>query len=67
MLAIHITEYNESYKFGKIQLTYDISDDFTNDQIATLQHWTNEINSRFPNLKIVITGTGYFKPEESEE
>ena len=63
-LSIHVTEYNDVYPNHMKQVGYDISDTFDGEQIAALKNWANEVNRRFLHIKIAISGTGYFKPEE---
>ena len=68
MLCIHVQEYDPHlYNDKEIQfrrLSYDLRNDFTEDQIGTIKMWVNEVNNRMPNLKIYLTGTGYYRPEE---
>lgn len=71
MLAIHLQEYDpHPYNDKEIpfrRLSYDIANDFTEDQIAAIQRWVREVNNRFPNIKVTVTGTGYTKKENNEE
>ena len=64
-LQIHLQEYDETcqYPSKHRRLTYDMRDDFTQDQIGTLRMWANEVNNRFPNIKVCITGTGFYKDD----
>ena len=66
MLQIHVQEYDEDFihKSKHRMLSYDVGDCFNHEQIYNLQMWANEVNKRFPKIKIFITGTGFFKPEE---
>lgn len=72
-LCLHVQEYDpHAFNDKDIpfrRLSYDLSNDFTSDQISIIRRWANEVNSRFPNLKISVTGTGFYKtgfykPEE---
>lgn len=68
MLCLHIQEY-DPHPFNDKEvpfrrLSYDLSDDFTGDQISTIKRWVNEVNNRFPNIKMCVTGTGLYKHEE---
>ena len=63
-LSIGVTEYDDIYPNHMRQLEYDISNTFDSEQITALKNWANEINRRFSHIKIAISGTGYFMPEE---
>lgn len=65
-LCIHLDEYDESAPKKFRRLGYDISDDFNSNQIGILKNWANEINKRFPNIKISLSGTGLVPSEEAE-
>ena len=66
MLCIHVSEYDEHMPSKHRTLSYDISNDFNSKQIAVLKNWANEINNRFPNLKISLSGTGYIPNEQNK-
>lgn len=71
MMTIHIQEYDphtvNDKEFPYRRLSYDMTDTFTADQISIIRRWANEVNNRFPNIKICLTGTGYTKKEDSNE
>lgn len=68
MMTIHIQEYDphtvNDKEFPHRRLSYDMTDTFTADQISIIRRWVNEVNNRFPNIKICLTGTGYTKKED---
>lgn len=66
VLQINIQEYDETCPSKFRTLTYDMCDDFTSQQIDIIKNWANEINNRFPKLKVCIIGTGYYIPERIE-
>ena len=41
------------------RLSYDLGRDFSDSQLHALQQVSQEINKRFPNIKMFITGTGW--------
>lgn len=57
-------QQNEQKKF--IRLDYDIADDFTPNQISSLQNFVNEVNIRFPGIKMMTSGGGYVLKEDDE-
>ena len=67
-MSIHRQEYDPHVVNDKTfpfrRLSYDLTDTFTADQIATINRFVSEVNNRFPNLKISVTGCGYTKKEE---
>ena len=65
-LALHITEWSGNEQMKARRLSYDLGDSFTQDQIYQIKSFVNEVNNRFPNIKICITGTGFI-PEEKED
>lgn len=66
-LCIHLQEYDEKYEPYKFRrLTYELGINFTSDQIGVIQNWINEVNKRFPNIKMVASGTGYYMPADDE-
>lgn len=71
MMTIHVQEYDphtvNNKEFPYRRLSYDMTDTFTADQISIIRRWANEVNNRFPNIKICLTGTGYTKKEDSNE
>ena len=66
MLCIHVSEYDERVPSKHRTLSYDISNDFNSKQIAVLKNWANEINNRFPNLKVSLSGTGFIPDEQNK-
>lgn len=68
MMSIHIQEYDPHVVNDKTfpfrRLSYDLTDTFTADQIATINRFVSEVNNRFPNIKMSVTGCGYTKKEE---
>ncbi len=67
MLCLHIQEYDPHPFNDKDipfrRLSYDLRNDFTSEQIGTIKTLINEINNRFPNIKMSATGTGFYKPQ----
>jgi hypothetical protein len=61
-----LSEYDESVPNKCRRLSYDISDDFNSNQIGILKCWVNEVNKRFPNIKLSLSGTGFFLPSEED-
>lgn len=66
VLCLHIQEYDELFKNKFRRLSYELDRSYSQDQISGLQRWAQEINRRFPHIKMFITGTGYIK-EDAEE
>lgn len=65
MLCIHISEYDtNSPTNNHRRLSYDLTNDFTGEQIGVLRAWCNKVNEHFPNLKMFITGSGWVKTED---
>lgn len=48
------------------RLSYDFRDDFSDEQITTIKNFVAKVNDHFPNIKMCVTGTGYYKPNENE-
>ena len=65
-MCFHLQEYDETVSNKHRRMSYDIGSDFTAEQIGVIKNWANEVNNRFPNIKICITGTGYYMPAKSE-
>lgn len=67
-LSIHIQEYDPHTVDGKTfpfkSLSYDMTDTFTANQIDIIKRFVSEVNKRFPNIKMFVTGCGYTKKEE---
>ena len=67
-LSIHIQEYDPHVVNDKTFpfrcLSYDMTDTFTASQIAIINRFVTEVNNRFPNIKMSVTGCGYTKKEE---
>lgn len=63
ILCMHIQEYDEKYENKFRRLSYDISNTLDGDAINALQRFAQEVNRRFPNIKMFATGTGYVKKE----
>jgi hypothetical protein len=55
-MMIHIQEDDSTAPSGKRRLSYDVG--YTEDYklVASLRGWANEVNNRFPNIKLWITG-----------
>lgn len=66
MLSLHIRQYNQSTPSKAIALSYDIADDFSSNQISALKHFVEEVNIRFPEIKMFITGGGFVKDETED-
>lgn len=66
-MTFHISEIDNTCPTGVRRLSYDIGDNFTSDQIGVIKLFFNEVNSRFPNIKVFATGTGLIKVDENEE
>lgn len=58
-LQLHIAQVDKNMPLGIRSLTYDLGDTFTAENISNLQRCLNEINVRFPMIKVVLSGTGY--------
>ena len=70
MLCIHVEMPNPYYdKETKpfLHLSYDLSDDFTDNQVRIIKNFINEINVRFPGIKLSVSGTGYVPKKDEEE
>ena len=69
ILCFHIQEYDPNLptdnKFRR--LSYDLGRTFTSDQISSIKSICNEVNKRFPNLKMFLSGTGFVIKEDVEE
>jgi len=66
MLNIHIEEYDENAPHKFRRLSYDIADDFTAEQIGVIKNFVNEVNNRLLNVKMSVSGTGYYKDKQDE-
>lgn len=55
-LQIHLQEDDPTAPSGKRRLSYDVA--YTEDYkiVSSLHYWAAEVNSRFPNIKLWITG-----------
>lgn len=60
-LKISIREYDDNFPTKFRMLTYDMANDFTAQQIGIIRNWVNEVNKRFPNIKMFVEGTGYYQ------
>ena len=66
-LCIHLQEYDEKYEPHKFRrLTYEFGTNFTSGQTDIMRAWINEVNKRFPNIKMSVSGTGYYMPADEE-
>ena len=65
VLTLHLQEYDEAYVNKHRRLSYDLGDDFTGQQISVIRNCFNEINNRFPNIKITVSGTGFVKNDDN--
>lgn len=63
-LQIHISEFDKNLEYGARRLTYDLGTNFNGEQIGSLQHFIQEVNNRFPNIKVCLSGTGFFKEDQ---
>lgn len=61
--CIHIAECDKSSEYGWRRLSYEICDC---NCVSELNRFANEVNKRFPNIKMFVTGGGYVKPEDTE-
>lgn len=65
-LCFHIQEYDPTLtdddKFRR--LSYDLGRTFTSDQISSMRMFCEEVNKRFPNIKMFLSGTGFIKKED---
>lgn len=66
-MVFHISEIDNTCPTGVRRLSYDIGDNFTSDQIEVIKSFFDEVNRRFPNIKVFATGMGLVKVEENEE
>ena len=67
-LSIHLAEYDEQLIPNKFRrMSYDLGNDFTPEQIDVIRNWTDEVNKRFLNIKLFVSGTGYYMPEINEQ
>lgn len=55
-LQIHLQEDDPTVPSGKRRLTYDVAYTEDYELVGCLRRWVNEVNNRFPNIKIWITG-----------
>ena len=58
ILCLHIQEIDKTAPKGVRRLSYDLGDNFTDDQITGIERFLREVNRRFPNIKMFATGTG---------
>lgn len=66
ILCFHVQQYTKPSEYGRIRLSYDMDDSFSDQQIAMLKNFASEVNNRFPDIKMSLTGTGYdFEQEEN--
>lgn len=69
MLCFNIQEYDPQLitdnKFRR--LSYDLDRTFTSDQISVIKRFCDEVNKRFPNIKMFLSGTGFVKKEDNGE
>ena len=63
-LQIHIAEFDKNLEYGSRRLTYDLGTDFNSEQIGSLQHFAQEVNNRFPKIKVSLSGTGFIKEDQ---
>lgn len=67
-LSVHLVDYGDKIGSNNVRrMSYDLGRDFSQEQIAVLQSWVNEVNNRFMNIKICLSGTGYEKASIPEE
>lgn len=69
ILCIHVempNPYCDSEKKPFLRLSYDLSDDFTDEQVRNIKNFVNEVNVRFPGIKLSVSGTGYVSKEYLE-
>lgn len=65
-LQINIAEVDKTVPSGIRSLTYDMSNTFSHENISQIEAFIREVNRRFPNIKMFVTGTGLV-PVEGEE
>lgn len=65
-MTFHIAEIDPNSPYGVRRLSYDIGYDYTNEQIGTIKAFFNEVNARFPNIKIIATGTSWIEAKNEE-
>lgn len=63
-LCVHIDEFDKNIESGARRISYDLTDTFTQDQIAHLKNFANTVNSRFLNTRISFTGTGFVEDKK---
>ena len=66
-VCIHMSQVDNSVSSGRRSLSYDVWDTFTYDQMLELRRWVDEVNARFPDIKMFITGGDYYKELEIPE
>lgn len=68
MLCFNIQEYDPQLTTDNKyrRLSYDLGRTFTSDQISGIKGFCDEINKRFPNIKMFVTGTGYVPKKDKE-
>lgn len=68
-LCFHIQEYDPQLTTDNKyrRLSYDLGRTFNSYQIADIKRLCDEINKRFPNIKMFLSGTGFVKKENAEE
>lgn len=59
-VCIHIAEYDKSLECGARRLSYDIGKNCN--CVGDLKSFAEEVNKRFPNIKMFVEGGGYSKP-----
>lgn len=55
-MTIHIQEDDPTAPSGKRMLSYDIAYTEDYEVVHALRFWATEVNNRFPNIKLWITG-----------
>lgn len=55
-MTIHIQEDDPTAPSGKRRLSYDVAYTEDYELVGCLRRWANEVNNRFPNIKLWITG-----------
>lgn len=69
VLCFHIQEYDPQLTTDNKyrRLSYDLGRTFNSYQIADIKRFCDEVNKRFPNIKMFLSGTGFVKKEDDEE
>ena len=66
-LSIHIAQFDKTLEHGARRLSYDLGTNFSIDQITPLKMFVQEVNNRFPNIKVSLSGTGYIQNTPSDD